>query len=189
MHGDGLSSWVMILGAADNNLLGLSTVQWALFIAGVGLIFALRRWRYVQKQKRQKETAKEVEPAHAGGKEGAGNVKNMRDVGVQIQAILADVEETARRAAAQVNNRYEKLEILLGEADARIKRLEELSGSGEPANEYSHGQPRGSGEQGASEPVYQMADGGMSVRDIAQKLGKQPGEVELILALRTSGKR
>ena len=49
-------------------------------------------------------------------------------VGVQIQAILTDVEETARRAAAQVDNRYVKLELLLAEADAKIKRLEALNG-------------------------------------------------------------
>lgn len=191
---------------ADNpQFLNLSAPFWALIISGVALIFALRRWRYVQRQKMKRMTAaapREDLPKGVAA-EISPRVTSMRDVGVQIQALLTDVEDTARRAAAQVDNRYVKLEILLAEADEKIKRLEELSGAaGERAEsvearrtvalvretQAGEGTPE-AGEASASEPVYQLADGGMNSRDIAQKLGKQPGEVELILALRASGKR
>src|SRR5262249_45912589 len=36
----------------------------------------------------------------------------------------------------------------------------------------------------AYQPIYLMSDAGKSVREIAQELGRQPGEIELILALR-----
>jgi hypothetical protein len=39
-------------------------------------------------------------------------------------------------------------------------------------------------EDPAYRPIYQLADLGKTAREIAQELGRQPGEVELILALR-----
>jgi hypothetical protein len=40
------------------------------------------------------------------------------------------------------------------------------------------------GEDPAYAPIYLLADRGKSSREIAQELGRQPGEIELILALR-----
>jgi len=128
---------------------------------------------------------------------------SVREVTTEIQSLLADVEETSRRVAAQIDNRYQRLEILLTEADQKIKRMEELEkrlGNATSGAETRMVAPRSletkagtrpqpAGEDAAYREVYQLADAGAGSREIAQKLGKQPGEIDLILALRASGKR
>ncbi|HEY4329883.1 MAG TPA: hypothetical protein VGN88_09115, partial [Phycisphaerae bacterium] len=129
------------------------------------------------------------------------------------QALLADLEETSRRLTAQLDNRYTRLEQLMAEADEKIKRLEGLSqggevskmpatigpkdvapgaGNGAAVTEAQRALSRLRQERGAPlpeqdpayQPIYSLADGGKSPREIAQQLGRQPGEIELILALR-----
>ena len=183
------------LTSEPGKMLGLTQVQWVLILSGVAFIFALRRWRHLQQRKAKQAPLKSVQAARESVD---GNpTMNMRDVTMQIQALLRDVEDTARRAAAQVDNRYVKLEVLLTEADEKIKRLEELSRLLAGTPEAAEGIKTASrmretladSENAAHGPIYQLADAGMPAREIAQKLGKQPGEIELILALRTSGKR
>ena len=116
-------------------------------------------------------------------------------------------------AAAQVDNRYRKLEQLVAEADEKIRRLETLMAEARQMGQPGAGgrtpvpaagaagnaamggadlvnrlrQERGApaaAEDPAYRPIYQLADLGKSAREIAQELGRQPGEVELILALR-----
>ena len=180
----------------SGKLLGLTQVQWVLILSGVAFIFALRRWRFLQ-QRKAKQAPLKIAQAAKESVEGHPAALSMRDVTMQIQALLRDVEDTARRAAAQVDNRYVKLEVLLTEADEKIKRLEELSRLLAGTPEAAEGIKTASrmretladSENAAHGPIYQLADAGMPAREIAQKLGKQPGEIELILALRTSGKR
>ena len=129
---------------------------------------------------------------------------NLRTVTTEIHALLADVEETARRVAAQIDNRRSRLEQLLAEADEKIKRLESLTAATPAAvvatpvqRDASQTLSRLRQERGAPpvnedpayRPVYQLADEGKSSREIGQALNRQPGEIELILALAESPKR
>jgi hypothetical protein len=124
---------------------------------------------------------------------------NVRTVMTEIHALLADVEETARRVAAQMDNRRMRLEQMLAEADDKIKRLESLTSAQPPGvvaapvqRDASQTLSRLRQERGAPpvnedpayRPVYQLADEGKSSREIGQALNRQPGEIELILALR-----
>jgi hypothetical protein len=185
----------------------LTPDQLILLASFVALIFVIRRWRMITLQKRKDATRGGAGPA-AG--EAAGRpALSVREVSVQLQALLAEVEETSRRLTAQLDNRYTRLEQLLAEADERIRRLETLVG----ADKHQAAAPEGLAapamaarviseaertlqrlrqERGAPaavddpayQPIYSLADRGKTSREIAQELGRQPGEIELILALR-----
>ncbi len=176
---------------------GITNVQVALLIAGGAIIYVVLRWRKnsVTRQNQQNQAADGYTPP---------NPLTVREVAAEIQALLADLEETSRRLTAQLDNRYTRLEQLLAEADEKIRRLEALTSGNGAAVESTVSpavpvisdaqrtlarlrQERGApppGQDPAYEPIYTLADGGKSPRQIAQELGRQPGEIELILALR-----
>ena len=196
----------------------MSASQVALLGSGAALIYALRRWRKIAAAKQPAGGGDTGGPALAESPRAPlaasicsnsgvpRSALNVRELTTEVQALLTEVEETARRAAAQVDNRYRKLEQLVVEADEKIKRLEGLltqapapavaspvrpaerpavMGGAELLNRLR--QERGApapAEDPAYRPIYQLADAGRNAREIAQELGRQPGEVELILALR-----
>lgn len=191
----------------------LTPNQLILLASLLALIFVVRRWRMIMVQKQKARAAPgKGGPSGAGGRgggtEGAGPpALSVRDVSVHLQALLAEVEETSRRLTAQLDNRYTRLEQLLAEADEKIDRLQTLVGA---AKDPDAAAPAAGGvlpavisdaeemlqrlrqERGAPaaiddpayQPIYSLADRGKSPREIAQELGRQPGEIELILALR-----
>jgi hypothetical protein len=184
------------------DLFGLTPVQIALLISGAALIFGIRRWRRNTVSRISRNT---MSSTTSSSRPIDGS--RMRDITMEMQALLADLEETSRRLSAQLDNRYTRLEQLLAEADAKIQHLEQLTqGATSPAPEAA---PRGPimaeavtdaqraltrlrSERGAPpaeqdpayQPIYTLADRGKSSRESAQELGRQPGEIELILALR-----
>lgn len=102
-------------------------------------------------------------------------------VAQEAHQLLAEVQETARRVAAQVDNRAAKLNILLNNADDAICRMEALLAAGRAAPEAG---PTASPAATQQRRVYALADAGIDARAIAQKCDMQPGEVALVLALR-----
>jgi hypothetical protein len=211
---------------AADLLWGMTPTQMALLASGAALIFALKRWRQVAVHQRAgaagarslaeraRASGRSAETAEAlavglnrpmavqsGGGGGGRSPLSVRELTVEIQALLGEVEETARRAAAQVDNRYRKLEQLVLEADDKIQRLEALMAAAQRTGARGDvlaatggaellsrlRQERGAPsaiEDPAYQPIYRLADAGRTPREIAQELGRQPGEVELILALR-----
>jgi len=182
---------------------GLNEVQIALLFSGAALIYGIRRWRRNTVSRNSRTTAAS-RTITSSSQETDGS--RMRDMNMEMQALLADLEETSRRLTAQLDNRYTRLEQLLAEADAKIRRLEDLTqGATSPAEAMPRGPlvaeavtdaqralTRLRSERGAPpaeqdpayQPIYTLADRGKSSREIAQELGRQPGEIELILALR-----
>ncbi|HVT79149.1 MAG TPA: hypothetical protein VHM90_00715 [Phycisphaerae bacterium] len=183
-----------------DTLLGLSPAQVGATVGLAGLLFAVIRWRQNTLRRRAAASRQEEAPAVTG------RPVNMREVNAEIEALLAEVEETARRLTAQIDNRYTRLEQLLGEADEKIRRLEELARgtpvAAQPAASkvavasaipeaqrtlarlrQERGAPPAASDP-AYQPIYSLADRGRNPREIAQELGRQPGEIELILALR-----
>ena len=183
---------------------GLTSAQLALLVSGVAIVFVLRRWR----QKTVKRVSTGPAEEHA-----SPSALSVREVTSEVHALLADLEETSRRLAAQLDNRFTRLEVLLAEADEKIKKLESLTGQTPAARpEIAKGKAEMGEERAllsdaqrtlarlreergappaahdpAYQPIYTLADGGKSSREIAQELGRQPGEIELILALRRQG--
>jgi hypothetical protein len=126
--------------------------------------------------------------------------KAARDRPGDAQGHSAQLVETARRLSAQLDNKAERLELLIRQADERIARFSEAV----PAGRHTTGEPPpgqeptatpqspppGAGEPPRSDPltraVYELADAGRSPVEIAQQLDEQVGKVELILALRAA---
>lgn len=185
---------------------GISNPQIAMLIGALALIWGILRWRKLTVNRQRRPAEERVVSKMA-------NPLSVREVSEEIQALLADLEETSRRLTAQLDNRYTRLEQLMAEADEKIRRLEALTSAAgksggdtgiaagstpvahvtEPlATEAQRTLARLRQERGAPppaldpayEPIYTLADRGKSSREIAQELGRQPGEIELILALR-----
>jgi hypothetical protein len=117
-----------------------------------------------------------------------------------MQALLAELQDLARKINAQIDTKFAKLEAAISDADRRIEALQRLTRAArsEPALDVTVGdEPSSDGpppQTGTTEEgtvaarhaaVYQLADTGKSPVEIAQTLGRTPGEIELILALRS----
>jgi hypothetical protein len=136
--------------------------------------------------------------AHARDRSGA------QDDAYAAGAALLD---TARRLAAQLDDKAERLEQLLAEAEQRIASLDRLleesevmlsgampaEGPRDAAAGARYGREAASGRALApsappADPltttVYELADAGRNPVEIARQLDEQIGKVELILALR-----
>ncbi|MDP6152847.1 MAG: hypothetical protein QF785_05660 [Phycisphaeraceae bacterium] len=128
-------------------------------------------------------------------------MKQQRGVRGDLEQIMAEVEQLARRFNAQLDARTHHLERLIDEADQRIERLERArsgaAGETSATNTDDRRNPQSDAHHAAelnrdvappSDPltksVYALADAGSSSDEIARQLDEHIGKVELILALR-----
>ena len=125
------------------------------------------------------------------------SMAQQRAVERQMQNLLVDLSEMARQISAQLDTRAARLQALLDQADQRIAQLRQLTGAA-PSDSSHPGTPSPpatSGETSAAAPlsvaspmhteVYTLADEGRGAKEIAARLNRPSGEIELILALRT----
>lgn len=102
-----------------------------------------------------------------------------------LSDILLRLEETSRRVNGQLDLRFQMLNRLLADADAKILDLKTLSEK-RPSPERASPSPA---EDPQVAEIYRHADAGMSALEIARKVGRQRGEIDLILSLRKPGSR
>lgn len=117
-----------------------------------------------------------------------------------LEQVMVEVEQLARRFSAQLEARTVRLEKLIAEADAKIEELRRLRDSPAPASPPGNSgdpvvgsEPPGMGVDPPPSPmletelarsIYRLADAGNNSIEIARALGEHVGKVELILALR-----
>jgi len=111
---------------------------------------------------------------------------------VAVDPLHADLNELTERLAAQLDQRAERIERLIAQADERIRTLANATAAKGP---QTRGLERGS-ERGLSlsrmpdevdpshRDVYDLADEGLTPVEIASRLERPTGQVELILNLR-----
>ncbi len=194
---------------AENTAPWITPSQLALLGSGLAIIFTVNRWRKLTIQKKARASAQETASTRevSATAPRAAPVLNVRAVSTELAALLGELEETSRRLTAQLDNRYTKLELLIVEADEKIRKLEGLAAhsTGSPQSPQSPKtasiaaaavsdsertlqrlrQERGAPapiDDPAYQPIYALSDSGKSPREIAQQLSRQPGEIELILA-------
>ena len=134
----------------------------------------------------------EQPPARSG-------LAQQRAVERDMQHLLIEYEQMIRNMTAGVDTRAAKLEALIQEADEKIAALRALSAgaAAAPASAPRAGEPQAvtsvaveakpsttAGPDPRHADVYALADQGLSARDVARRLGRPNGEIELILALR-----
>lgn len=164
----------------DGLLLELSQLgpaqKWSIVAAAAATIMyaVMRPWR------RKKDPLSGSTPSLS--------LAGQREVEKQMTELLVELEQMARQMTAQLDTRAARLEALIREADVKIARLEAAGGSVSEtgSSAAAHGpmsivppaDPR-------HLEVYELADQGMSSRQIAQQLDRPHGEIDLILALRS----
>jgi hypothetical protein len=175
----------------------------ALLLAGVVLLTtSLLRIAHVRRQRsRQAERLTPEEMLERN--------RQMRGMQGDMEQLMTEVEQLARRFSAQLDAKSRRLERLTAQADERIEALLKLQDPSSPivggadalpsrqAAATRRMQPSTSFEEAATveedqsaDPlaasVYDLADQGLSAEQIARKLGEHAGKVELIMALRTT---
>jgi hypothetical protein len=122
-------------------------------------------------------------------------LSQQRAVEREFQSLLVEMAEMSRQISAQLDTRSEKLNLLIEEADAKIAELRRLQGGAGTSAETSAPPNRPSIDaplqpsaftdtDSRHAEVYAMAEQGHSPQDIARRLDRPRGEIELILALR-----
>jgi hypothetical protein len=138
-----------------------------------------------------------VDPPSARGV----GLSQQRAVERDMQTLLVEYERMIRNMTAGLDTRAAKLELLIKEADEKLVALSAAVAAGGAdagrgaARPPADGSRRDTPAPSAPVPsgpdprhleVYNLADQGLSAQDVARKLGRPSGEIELILALRSS---
>ena len=147
-------------------------------------------------RKRYKQRSRQTGPH-----EQIEKVRQMRGMHGDLEDLMVEIEQLAKRIGAQLDAKAIQLERLLDEAQQMVKDLQAAKQEGsahQPTeNLLDTATPQGNQEKseqpGESYPddplarsVYALADEGFDSSDIALKLDEHVGKVELILALRSA---
>jgi hypothetical protein len=119
----------------------------------------------------------------------AGSSASRRDVHEGMRELMLELEQLSREVNSQVDTRLRALNLLVQEADQKIKELRLLQGrQGGPGPSRHLPPPREAPHPEETDAryarVYELASAGRSVVEIAREMEMMTGEVELILALR-----
>jgi hypothetical protein len=179
----------MMSGAMPLNLIADATLdpstRWMLFsLAIITILYAVFRPAF-----RKKDPLNRPSPF--------ASLSQQRSVERQMQNVLVELAEMSRQISAQLDTRASRLEQLIKEADEKLAALKSATGNGQatpppapaalhrdpPPEEPALGPATNSVESQHAD-VYALADQGRSPREIAERLNRPSGEIELILALR-----
>jgi hypothetical protein len=112
-----------------------------------------------------------------------------------LEAVMMELDQLSRQIHGRLDTKLAKLEALIRDADQRIEKLARLqrASAGEPTIDVTL-EPEAPGrpadpppppaEPNSHEAVYRFADSGLKPVEIASELGRNTGEIELILSLR-----
>lgn len=163
--------------------------QWIAIAVGIlGLSYLLLRPRFGKKKRDPLASAPRA------------SLSQQRSLEREMNNLVVELSEMARQITAQLDTRAARLELLIDEADRKIAELERLGGGGggdhrpaatvSPADAANGGRGAPVASTSQTDPrhaeVYALADQGLSPHEIAQRLNRPNGEIELILALRSS---
>jgi hypothetical protein len=105
-----------------------------------------------------------------------------------ITSLMHELSNMARQVGQQLDARSSRLQQLIAAADERIERLRDAAPAVQP-------EPVTVEREVSSEPdprdveIYALCDQGVATREIAQRLGRPSGEIELVIALRPGRNR
>lgn len=127
-------------------------------------------------------------------KEAANRIPALREhieIKERLEKLLVELQDLAREINAHIDTRFCKLQVLIKEADEKIKKLETLNKSIGTKDRIGQEPNKDTSEDKSQENInpehrliYELADKGLSPTEIAKNTDKTPGEIELILALR-----
>jgi hypothetical protein len=104
----------------------------------------------------------------------------------EVSTLLTELAEMSRQISSQLDARAARLEELIRQADVRIERLSAMhSGESDRSGPDPIVERQNTAENDANFDVYKLADEGCTAQQIAARLDRPKGEIELILALRS----
>jgi hypothetical protein len=135
------------------------------------------------------------------------SLSQQRAVERQMQSLLVEMAEMVRQMTAAIDTRAARLNLLIEEADRRIAELQRLgvtgptrpdaanaatprlAGSADPPADLAGIEALSDGPDPRHADIYALAADGLPAHEIARRLSRPRGEVELILALRPRPER
>jgi L-lactate utilization protein LutC len=158
------------------------TEMWLLCaVAGATIVYAV----FLRPMRRQKKDPLAKMPGQS-----LSSLSRQREVERQMETLLVELSEMARQITAQLDTRAAKLEALIEEADEKIAAMQGLHQPPEdPGAAAGVSMPQAQQKPAVEQDerhvaIYDLADAGLSAAQIAQRLDRPSGEIELILALR-----
>ncbi len=117
-----------------------------------------------------------------------------------LEQVMLELDQLSRQIHGRIDTKLAKIETLLRDADARIEKLSRLRTALDSSKDS---EDTACGDASARPPlptpsptsrttgskhsvILELAKEGRSMIEIAREVGKTPGEVELVLALRDS---
>ncbi len=180
---------------------GMSAVRLAVAAAGISnsqivlilLIVGTSALMLISARRRMRKGSNS--PA-AYTREQRARIRDEESLVQEMEEVMARLEAVSSELQARLDTRFAKMESVLRDADDRIDRLERLlrQSAGQPTldqtiDETASVEPKPT-EDGPDNHrrrhIYELADAGRSPVQIAEQTAQSTGEVELILALRSS---
>ncbi|NBC10330.1 MAG: hypothetical protein GVY24_01160 [Planctomycetes bacterium] len=181
----------------------LQNIGWALAAIGVTLV-TLSMVMGIRKKRRKMS-------GRVTARENLERYKAKAEVRDDLERVMVEVEEMARRVSAQLDAKTVAIEKLLRDAEAKVEQLNATlerferaaaattigegkdDGADDPPATDDPVAPATPAPPGAASPqdelsrrVYALADEGHAAPAIAKQLDEHIGKVELILALRSA---
>lgn len=180
----------MLLAAGGTSLVDAAVpmLTCAIIIAVTVMVVITRR-RYAQSRQRTNPPASELYE----------QLKNETGAKRELEALMMELDELARQLMGRLDSRFAKLEATIKDADERIDRLNRMirAKNGHAALDVTVDEDGSEGltsigkvesqSRETNDPhaeVYRLADQGLTPVEIATKVGRSTGEIELILSLR-----
>ncbi|MFA5864026.1 MAG: hypothetical protein WC975_04985 [Phycisphaerae bacterium] len=116
------------------------------------------------------------------------SLQNQMEVRDHLQKLMVNLQDLARQINGHIDTRFCKLEVLIKEADEKIRQLRAMGFGGKLPGEPAAGGQNEIKTDTDREMIYKLADMGKTSVEIAQELKKNTGEIELILSLRRSSR-
>jgi hypothetical protein len=194
----------LLAQSIDTTMSGSQLLMLAMAIAGLTILMISTRKKMVQRSRESAARPKVRDQARQMQKE-----SHLRR---DLDQVMLELDQLSRHIHARIDTKFAKLEAVIRDADERIERLSRLTdtasgqGGGEDVRGGGKGQlditleqqdpgtPSSATPESAAtserrmdhEAIYRMGDAGMSAHEIAARTGKQTGEIELILSLRSA---
>ena len=176
---------VAVLGLAADELVPtslLGPLVMMIGIVGVGVLLTISIRGKIARRNAARPSARQL----------IEQVKTVHQSSDDVEVKAAELMETARRLSAQLDNKAQRLEKLIGQADERIAamsappRADIHRATEAPAEPRPPASPAPRERDPLTRAVYELADQGRTPLEIAQKLDEQVGKIELIIALRAA---
>jgi hypothetical protein len=166
------------LFAMDGMLLQIPNIDpssrwWLILVAALTILYAIMRPLRKKKDPLQRSTP--------------SSLSTQRAVERDMTNLLVELSEMARQVSSQLDTRALKLEMLMKEADQKLAALQTAmrnpaSHRSLPSPAYAEVPPPTVDPRHVE--VYVLADQGHTTQEIAHRLNRPRGEIELIVALR-----